>query len=158
MSGVILLLVLAIGAVTLIGLANLVGASNQQHERAGLFGIERRARRLEIEALDAHLAGDGHGDRVTSLSEMVAVLDRLAFGGVPIESCRTTPSFGWWLVKFRDGTELCVQVGDPRIMVRAGALAAKEPVVVARVDPRADSAVVELAAPRHRPLRVALRA
>jgi hypothetical protein len=158
MSGVILLLVLSIGTVSIIVLATLISAANEDHERAGLFGRERRIHRLEIEALAAHLDAERRQAEMSSLSEMVAALDRVAFAGVPIERCSATAAHGWWNVRFRDGTELCVQVGDPRVMVRAGRLAAKEPVVVAGVEPRGDSAVVELTAPRHRPLRVALKA
>jgi hypothetical protein len=157
MTGVILLLVLAIAVVALIGLVNLILRANADHERDGLFGEDPRARRLEIEALAALASADHEQATRISLAAMVDQLDRLAFDGVPLVGSAPTSEWGWWLLRFGDGTELRVQVGDPRAMTRARNLASREPIVVTRVVPHADSAVVELSSPRHRPVRVALR-
>ena len=157
MTGVILLLVLAVAVVALIGLLNLILRAHADHERDGLFGDDPRSRRLEIEALAAMVTADQEQATRASLAAMVEQLDRLAFAGVPLAESVPTSEWGWWLLRFGDGTELRVQVGDPRAMARARSLAAREPIVVSRVLPHADSAVVELASPRHRPLRVALR-
>jgi hypothetical protein len=157
MTGVVLLLVLAVGVVSLIVLANLIGIANADHERSGLFGAGPRHRRLEVEALTALVADDQEQTARSALSMVVTELDRLCFAGVPLARCSPTREFGWWQLAFRDGTDLLVQVGDPRAMTRARALVEREPIVVSRVQVHPDSAVVELSSPRHRPLRVALR-
>jgi hypothetical protein len=157
MTGVVLLLVLAIGAVSLLVVVNAIDISNEQHERSGLFGDGPRARRLEVEALDALVAADESMANRTTLAQMVEAFDRLAFAGTPLIDTSPTREWGWWTLRFADGTELRVQVGDPRTMSKVRNLATKETIVVARVHPHVDSAVVELVSPRHRPLRVALR-
>jgi hypothetical protein len=156
-TGVVLLLVLAIGWVAVIALANLIGSANAEHERAGRFGSSARSRRLEVEALAALVADDQEQTARATLAAMVTQLDRLAFTGIPLGDCAPTREFGWWILHFRDGTTLRVQVGDPRTMTKVRVLAGKESIVVSRVQLHPDSAIVELSSPRHRPLRVALR-
>lgn len=157
MTGVALLLALAIGVVSLIAVANLIGMANAGHERSGLFGDDPRRRRLEVEALDALVASDTEESSRARLVATIEQLDRLSFAGVPLVAASPTSEWGWWALRFEDDTELSVQVGDPRTMNRVRSLAAKESIVVSKVHVYPDSAVVELSSPRHRPLRVALR-
>jgi hypothetical protein len=157
MTGVALLLVLAVGVVSLIAVWNVIAIAQAQHEREGLFGEAPRARRLQVEALTALIDEEISKAAHEALVAMVAEFDRLAFAGTPLASASPTAEWGWWRLRFVDGTDLTVQVGDPRSMHKVRSLLPKETIVVRRVHPHPDSAVVELASTRHRPVRVALR-
>lgn len=157
MTGVVLLLVIAIGLVSLIAVWNVIAAAQARHERDGLFGEAPRTRRLEIEALTALLHDEGDASVRSAHVAMIEAFDRLAFAGTPLAAATPTAEWGWWTLRFEDGTVLRVQVGDPRTMNKVRSLVARETIVVRRVHPLPDSAVVELASTRHRPLRVALR-
>lgn len=158
MSGVLFLFALSLGLVSVIVVANLAVAARADHERSGLYGRPLHRHHAEVAALGAELASDERRDELVSLARLIDVLDRAAFAGVPIDACAPVGDGGLWSVTFRDGTKLTVRAADERTLRRANGLAAREPLVVGRVRPRGDTAVVELVTTRHHPLRVALRA
>lgn len=157
MAGIALLLACSVGVVAVIALVNLIQVANEDHERNGLFGVELHQHHLDMVGLADSLAHGRERDELVSLAELVAVLDRVVFSGTPLKSCERTDDGAWALV-FHDGTTVLARVANPRAMVRAQRLAAKESVVVSRVQPSGAVAVVELGSPRHPPLRVALTA
>lgn len=158
MSGVNFLLAMSAGFVALIFIANVRRSANEGHERDGLYGAELRRRRLALDELARQDAEEQARIEMAALADMIAALDRISFAGVPVNRVDPTGEPTWWTVSFRDGTSLCVRAEDHRSMVRANSLAGSDPLVVTRVVPTGNSAVVELACDRHRPLRVALRA
>jgi hypothetical protein len=158
MSGVVFLLVISIGLVSIIAVGNAIAIANEGHERAGLLGNDLRRHHLELATLTAQIAEEETRAELASLGEMVAALDRVAFAGVPLAQVAPANDPGWWAVTFRDGTALCVRAANPRLLLRANQLASRDPLVVTKVHPSGDAALVELATPRHRSLRVALRA
>jgi hypothetical protein len=161
MTGVILLIVISVGVVTLIAIVNLAIAAREDHEAAGLYGRDLRHQHLASQTLADELTDGELRAELRCLAAVVAALDRVAFHGVPLERC--APQSGVapgdvWSLSFRDGTVVVVRAIDRRAMERATTMAAREPVVVGRVHPFGDTALVELTSPRHRSLRVAVRA
>lgn len=158
MSGVILLLAVSFALVAVIAIANLALVARVDHERRGLYGQALARHHGEVAALSAELGEVETRSELVELARMIDALDRAAFAGVPIATCRPAGDEGVWQVVFRDATMLTVRAADRRALSRANGLAAREPVVVGRVLPQGDAAVVELHSPRHRPLEVAFRA
>ncbi|MFP3906982.1 MAG: hypothetical protein ACLFRV_10280 [Acidimicrobiales bacterium] len=158
MSGVIFLLAISFALVAVIAIANLAQVARVDHERRGLYGQALSRHHGEVAALSAELADDETRSELVSLARMIDALDRAAFAGVPIATCTPAGEQGVWQVVFRDATVLTVRAADRRTLSRANGLAAREPVVVGRVLPQGNTAIVELRSPRHRPLEVAFRA
>lgn len=162
MTGVVFLIVISLGLVTLIAVVNLAWVTRADHEAAGLYGNDLRHQHLASQTLTAELADGEQRAELRCLAAVVAALDRVAFHGIPLDRCSRGPGADRndevWSLTFRDGTVVVVRALDRRAMERATAMAAKEPLVVGRVHPFGDTALVELASPRHRSLRVAVRA
>lgn len=155
-TGLILLMVLALGAAAVFGVALVVKTSNAEHERNGLFGYEIKDAHDRWTAIDRDLDAEVARAELEALAALVVVLDQAAHSGLPVTGIVPVEG-GAWQVAFRDGSVVWVRAVDARSMHRANAMAAAGPLVVSRVHPSGTQAVVDLVSPRHAPLRVALR-
>ncbi len=160
MTGVILLLVLSIGLVTVIGVVNLARRAREDHEREGLYGSDLHAGHAAAGSLREQLEAVERQDELLALARLVSELDRAAFAGLPVTSCTRT-GFDTWTVAFADQTTVTVRSVDHSAFQRADRLARREPLVVGRVVPLGTSlgagAAIELVASRHRPMNVSVR-
>lgn len=150
-------MVLALGGAAAFGVALLVKASNAEHERNGLFGLEVKMAHAAWSEIDRDLEASVNQTELEALAAMVAAFDRASHSGVPVVAVTSTGVVGAWEVSFRDGTTIPVRADDTRSMLRANTMAAHGPLVVSRVHPAGSLALVDLSTPRHPSLRVALR-
>lgn len=156
MTGVFLLLVLSVGLVTVIGVANLARRARDEHEREGLYGTDLRQGHRALGDLRDDLAAVERQDELLALARLVSDLDRAAFVGLPVTGCTRT-GFDTWTVAFADDSTVTVRSVDHGALQRVDRLARREPIVVGRVLPIGSGAAVELVATRHRPVNVSVR-
>lgn len=158
MQGVTLLLVLCLAGLIGAGIVAAATLTRPLNERAGYYGRAARMRHAQADDDATTVAGIVALSDIGDLARMVADLDALAWRGVPLASVRQVPDLDQWVLDFRDGTSIVARVDDARAMRRAGSLASRDALVVARVQPLGTAALVDLCTPRHGPVKVALRA
>lgn len=158
MVGVTLLLVLCLGAVVVSGVGAMLAARRSEDERAGCYGTKVRNRRLGADADLATAEAIASRTELSSLAQLVAVLDRQAWNGVPIRCASHDGHARRWTIEFRDGTIVDVGSDDHAPLRRLSHLAHQEPLVVGRVHPDGRGARVLLWGRLHGELALALRA
>jgi hypothetical protein len=149
MSGIALLLALCLAG--LCGWSIVLGArmSRPGDERAGYYGDRARRRRCESDDDIAELRHLAEVSELDDLAALVAVLDRLAWLGVPVAGACREDRDATWTIRFRDGTALTVRTDDVGAMRRAAVISHTDPVVVSHVHPVGARATVVLWTPRH---------